>query len=43
MTIEDEKYKYILPPLSLLTKDQEKKMMSELKTLDFYPDKSIAA
>ena len=43
MTIEDEKYKYILPPLSLLTKDQEKQMMSELKTLDFYPDKSIAA
>ena len=43
MTIEDEKYKYILPPLSLLTKDQEKKMMSELKTLDFYPDKNIAA
>ena len=43
MTIEDEKYKYILPPLSLLTKDQEKQMMSELKTLDFYPDKNIAA
>ena len=43
MTIEDEKYKYILPPLSLLTKDQEKRMMSELKTLDFYPEKNIAA
>ena len=43
MSIEDEKYKFILPPLSLLTKEQEKKMMSELKALDFYPDKSIAA
>ena len=43
MSIEDEKYKYILPPLSLLTKDQEKKMMLELKKLDFFPEKNIAA
>tara|TARA_B110001454_G_scaffold137117_1_gene127400 strand:+ start:844 stop:1728 length:885 start_codon:yes stop_codon:yes gene_type:complete len=43
MSTEEEKYKFILPPLSLLTKEQEKKMMSELKALDFYPDKSIAA
>ncbi len=43
MSIENEKYKFIIPPLSLLTKEQEKQMMSELKTLDFYPDKSIAA
>jgi 4-hydroxy-tetrahydrodipicolinate synthase len=43
MSIEDEKFKYLLPPLSLLTKDQEKKMMLELKTLDFYPGKKIAA
>ena len=43
MSVEDEKYKYILPPLNLLTKDQEKKMMLELKALDFYPEKNIAA
>jgi len=43
MSMEDEKYKYILPPLTLLTKDQEKKMMLELKDLDFYPEKNIAA
>ena len=43
MSIEDKKYKYILPPLTLLTKDQEKKMMLELKALDFYPEKNIAA
>ncbi len=43
MSLEDEKYKFIIPPLSLLNKDQEKKMMSELKSLDFYPDKNIAA
>ena len=43
MSMEDEKYKYILPPLTLLTKDQEKKMMLDLKVLDFYPEKNIAA
>ena len=43
MSLEDEKYKFIIPPLSLLNKDQEKKMISELKSLNFYPDKNIAA
>ena len=43
MSIENKKYKFILPPLSLLNKDQEKKMISELKSLDFYPVKNIAA
>ena len=43
LSFEDEKYKIVLPPLSLLTKDQEKKMMSELKNLDFFPQKNIAA
>ena len=42
MSVEDAKYKFLLPPLSLLTKDQEKKMLLELKTLDFFPDKKIA-
>jgi len=39
MSIENEKYKFILPPLSLLNKDQEAKMLSELKTLNFYPER----
>jgi 4-hydroxy-tetrahydrodipicolinate synthase len=43
MAIENEKYKFILPPLSLLNNDQEKKMISELKALKFYPDKNIRA
>ena len=43
MSLENEKYRFILPPLRLLTKDKEKKMMSELKDLDFYPEKGIAA
>ena len=41
MAIKDEKYKFILPPLSLLTQDQEKKMMLELKKLEFLPEKNI--
>ena len=43
LSIEDEKYSVVLPPLSLLSKDQEKQMMSELKNLDFIPQKNIAA
>tara|TARA_B100000029_G_scaffold428371_1_gene438252 strand:- start:793 stop:1677 length:885 start_codon:yes stop_codon:yes gene_type:complete len=43
MKYENEKYKNILPPLSLLNKDQEKDLMSELKKLDFFPEKNIAA
>ena len=43
MSVENEKYKFIIPPLSLLTKEQEKKMMLELKALDFYPDNNLAA
>ena len=43
MSIENKKYKFILPPLSLLNKDQEAKMLSELKILNFYPESSKAA
>ena len=43
MSIENEKYKFIVPPLSLLNKEQEAKMLSELKILNFYPEKSRAA
>ena len=43
MMNENKNYKFILPPLSLLTQEQEKQMMSELKNLEFYPDKNIAA
>jgi len=42
MSIKDEKYKNVLPPLSLLSKEQEKQMMDELKALDFYPEKKAA-
>ena len=42
MSIEDEKYKIVLPPLSLLSKEEEKQMVGELKTLDFYPERKAA-
>ncbi len=43
MSMEDRKYKTLIPPLTLLTEDQERKMLSELKALDFFPDKNVAA
>ena len=43
MSIENEKYKRILPPLSLLSEAQQKEMMFKLKELDFFPAKNIAA
>ena len=42
MAIEDAKYKIVLPPLSLLSKEKEKQMIDELKTLDFYPTRKAA-
>ena len=43
MSFENDKYKRILPPLSLLSKEQQKEMMSKLKELEFFPEKNIAA
>tara|TARA_Y100000590_G_scaffold174371_1_gene199405 strand:- start:2719 stop:3600 length:882 start_codon:yes stop_codon:yes gene_type:complete len=42
MSIENEKYKIVLPPLSLLSKEQEKQMIDELRALDFYPERKAA-
>ena len=36
------KYKIVLPPLSLLSKEQTKQMIKELKDLDFYPERKAA-
>ena len=43
MLIEHEKYKNILPPLSLLSKTQQVEFISRLKELEFLPKKNIAA
>ena len=43
MSEENEKYSRVLPPLEILTENQKIKMISELKKLDFFPEKSRAA
>ena len=43
MSIENEKYKRVLPPLNLLSDIQLKELISKLKELEFFPEKSIAA
>jgi len=43
MSFENEKYKRILPPLTLLSETQQKEMMFKLKELEFFPEKNIAA
>ena len=43
MSIENEKYKIILPPLNLLSNTEEKELISKLKKLEFFPERNIAA
>jgi 4-hydroxy-tetrahydrodipicolinate synthase len=43
MSIEEKKYKRVLPPLTLLSDSETKELTSRLKELDFFPEKNIAA
>ena len=43
MSIENKKFKRILPPLSLLSSVQQKELMLKLRELEFFPEKNIAA
>jgi len=43
MAIRDEKYRRLIPPLTLLSKDKQKELLNKLKELDFIPTKNIAA
>jgi 4-hydroxy-tetrahydrodipicolinate synthase len=43
MSSENEKYKRILPPLTLLSAKQNQELVSKLKKLDFFAEKSEAA
>ena len=43
MSVENKKYKRVLPPLNLLTEEENKMFMSKLEELDFFPEKNIAA
>ena len=40
LSSENKIHKTVLPPLALLSPDQEKQMMEELKALDFFPEKN---
>ena len=42
MSLENEKYKRVLPPLSLLSEKQQKEMMSKLKELEFFSERKAA-
>ena len=43
LSVENEKYKKVLPPLNLLTETDRDALMQKLKELDFLPEKNIAA
>ena len=43
MSVEDEKFRRILPPLRLLSDIDQKELMKKLQELDFFPEKNIAA
>ena len=43
MSVENKKYKNLLPPLILLPEAKQKELLSKLDTLDFLPNKGIAA
>jgi len=43
MSYENKKYKNVLPPLSLLSDNNQKELIYQLKKLDFFPEKNIAA
>ena len=43
MSEENEKYKRVLPPLSLLSETERKELMNKLKELEFFPEKNKAA
>ena len=43
LSVEDKKYKNILPPLTLLDENSKEELLNKLKELDFIPSKNIAA
>jgi hypothetical protein len=42
MSFKNEKYKRILPPLSLLSDTQQKEFINKLKELKFYSERKAA-
>ena len=43
LSVRDEKYKNILPPLILLTKEKQKELVDKLSNLKFISEKNLAA
>ncbi len=43
LSVENVKYKNVLPPLILLSNEKQKELLSELESLGFIPSKDIAA
>jgi len=43
MSDVDENYKNLLPPLTLLSVEKRKELLSKLRDLNFLPKKNIAA
>ena len=43
MSLENEKYKRVLPPLSLLSDKEQKELIFKLRDIEFFPKKNIAA
>ena len=43
MSVENDQYKRVLPPLDLLSDKQKDELMLQLKKLEFFPEKNIAA
>ena len=43
LSVEDKKYKNILPPLTLLDAKSEEELLNKLKELEFIPSKNMAA
>ncbi len=43
MSVENDKYKILLPPLRLLSENHKKELITQLKEIDFFPQKNIAA
>jgi len=41
MSVEEKKYKRVLPPLKLLKDIEKKELISKLEKLDFYPEKNL--
>ena len=42
-SVENENYKRLLPPLTLLSTEKQKELLNKLKELNFIPRKNIAA